>query len=129
MLGIGGVAGTRISGQSFSCLFGVFATMSALSFMRWAQNYHLFILGRHSPQLVSADPLPGGTGTSGKNLFLLERASAKLRSGFCWGAIGVPLVLHALFEALLRSDSAREWRRVIRELSRLTVPTGCVEVA
>src|SRR5262245_13754624 len=29
----------------FRCLFGVFVTMSALSFMRWADNYHLFILG------------------------------------------------------------------------------------
>ena len=29
----------------FWCLFGVFVTMSALSFMRWAANYHLFILG------------------------------------------------------------------------------------
>lgn len=29
----------------FWCLSGVFATMSALSFMRWAENYHLFILG------------------------------------------------------------------------------------
>ena len=29
----------------FRCLFGVFATMSALSFMRWADDYHLFILG------------------------------------------------------------------------------------
>jgi uncharacterized membrane protein len=29
----------------FWCLFGVFVTMSALSFMRWADNYHLFILG------------------------------------------------------------------------------------
>ena len=29
----------------FWCLFGVFVTMSALSFMRWAENYHLFILG------------------------------------------------------------------------------------
>ena len=29
----------------FWCLLGVFATMSALSFMRWAANYHLFILG------------------------------------------------------------------------------------
>jgi len=26
-------------------LFGVFVTMSALSFMRWAADYHLFILG------------------------------------------------------------------------------------
>jgi len=29
----------------FWCLSGVFATMSALSFMRWVENYHLFILG------------------------------------------------------------------------------------
>jgi uncharacterized membrane protein len=29
----------------FWFLFGVFFTMSALSFMRWAQSYHLFILG------------------------------------------------------------------------------------
>ena len=29
----------------FWCLLGVFATMSALSFMRWADDYHLFILG------------------------------------------------------------------------------------
>jgi hypothetical protein len=29
----------------FWCLAGVFVTMSALSFMRWAENYHLFILG------------------------------------------------------------------------------------
>jgi hypothetical protein len=29
----------------FWCLSGVFATMSALSFVRWADDYHLFILG------------------------------------------------------------------------------------
>src|SRR6476620_11252206 len=29
----------------FWFLSGVFVTMSALSFMRWAENYHLFILG------------------------------------------------------------------------------------
>ena len=29
----------------FWCLSGVFATMSALSFLRWTENYHLFILG------------------------------------------------------------------------------------
>src|SRR4029450_5874297 len=29
----------------FWSLFGVFVTMSTLSFMRWAENYHLFILG------------------------------------------------------------------------------------
>jgi uncharacterized membrane protein len=29
----------------FWFLFGVFVTMATLSFMRWAENYHLFILG------------------------------------------------------------------------------------
>lgn len=29
----------------FWCLFGVFISMSALSLMRWAENYHLFALG------------------------------------------------------------------------------------
>ncbi|HWI79925.1 MAG TPA: hypothetical protein VNS31_12050 [Ramlibacter sp.] len=29
----------------FWCLFGVFITMSALAFMRWAENYPLFVLG------------------------------------------------------------------------------------
>jgi uncharacterized membrane protein len=29
----------------FWCLSGAVATMSVLSFMRWAENYHLFILG------------------------------------------------------------------------------------
>jgi hypothetical protein len=29
----------------FWFLFGLFGTMSMLSFMRWAENYHLFILG------------------------------------------------------------------------------------
>ena len=32
----------------FWFLFGVFVTMSALSFMRWVENYHLFILGAFS---------------------------------------------------------------------------------
>ena len=30
------------------CLFGVFVTMSALSFMRWAADYHLFIFAAAS---------------------------------------------------------------------------------
>lgn len=29
----------------FWCFLGVFFTMSIVSFMRWAENYHLFILG------------------------------------------------------------------------------------
>ena len=45
----------------FWFLFGVFVTMSALSFMRWAENYHLFILGL----LSFASALLGRTAVSG----------------------------------------------------------------
>ena len=36
---------SRFGTVYFWCLFGVFATMSALSFIRWAVDYHLFVLG------------------------------------------------------------------------------------
>ena len=36
---------SRFGTVYFWCLFGVFATMSALSFIRWAADYHLFVLG------------------------------------------------------------------------------------
>jgi hypothetical protein len=36
---------SRYGTTYFWCLFGLFLTMSALSFMRWAADYHLFILG------------------------------------------------------------------------------------
>jgi hypothetical protein len=36
---------SRFGTVYFWCLFGVFATMSALSFIRWVVDYHLFILG------------------------------------------------------------------------------------
>jgi hypothetical protein len=36
---------SRFGTVYFRCLFGVFATMSALSFIRWAADYHLFVLG------------------------------------------------------------------------------------
>jgi uncharacterized membrane protein len=36
---------SRFGAVYFWCLFGTFVTMSALSFMRWAADYHLFILG------------------------------------------------------------------------------------
>ena len=57
----------------FWCLSGVFVTMSALSFMRWAENYRLFILGRfHSrPRIWGALPL-GGAGTNGSGSILPE---------------------------------------------------------
>ncbi len=36
---------SRFGTVYFWCLFGVFATMSALSFIRWVADYHLFISG------------------------------------------------------------------------------------
>lgn len=105
----------------FWCLFGVFATMSALSFLRWAENYHLFILGalsfasayfgrtaarrcwRQWPRLHLT-----GMGASyilmvtafyvdnGKNLPLWKELP-EIAFWFLPGAIGAPLILHALF--------------------------------
>jgi hypothetical protein len=105
----------------FWCLGGVFVTMSALSFMRWAENYHLFLLGALSfgfayfgrsaarrrwhqwPRLHLS-----GMGASyilmltafyvdnGKNLPLWK----ELPEVAFWilpSAIGVPLILNALF--------------------------------
>jgi len=105
----------------FWCLFGVFVTMSALSFIRWAENYQLFILGALSfgaasfgrtaarrrwnqwPRLHLA-----GMGASyilmltafyvdnGKNL-PLWRELPGLAFWFLPGALGVPLILHAIY--------------------------------
>lgn len=121
----------------FSCLFGVFVTMGALSFMRWAENYHLFILGalsfasaylgraimrrrrRQSPRLHLI-----GMGASyvfmltafyvdnGKNLPLWK----ELPHIAFWvlpSLIGLPLILHALLRHPLvlsfdRSQRQRE---------------------
>ena len=103
----------------FWFLFGVFVTMSALSFMRWAQNYHLFILGA----LSFASALFGrtavqrrwhqwprlhltGMGASyifmltafyvdnGKNL-PLWRELPEVALWFLPSAVGVPLILYA----------------------------------
>jgi cell division protein FtsW (lipid II flippase) len=104
----------------FWFLFGVFATMSALSFMRWAENYHLFILG----VLSFASALFGrtavqrrwyqwprlhltGMGVSyiflltafyvdnGKNL-PLWREFPQIAFWFLPSAVGVPVILYAL---------------------------------
>jgi hypothetical protein len=105
----------------FWCLCGVFFTMSALSFMRWAENYHLFILGALSfasaffgrtaarrrwyqwPRLHLS-----GMGASyilmltafyvdnGKNLPLWKELP-QIAFWILPGAGGVPLILHALF--------------------------------
>ena len=104
----------------FWCLFGVFVTMSALSFVRWAENYHLFILGA----LAFASALFGrnavqrrwhqwprlhltGMGGSyiltltafyvdnGKNLPLWKELP-EIAFWFLPSAIGVPLIRYAL---------------------------------
>jgi hypothetical protein len=105
----------------FWCLFGVFVTMGALSFMRWIENRHLFILGT----LSFASALLGrtaarrrwsqwprvhltGMGASfifmitafyvdnGKNL-PLWRELPQIGYWLLPGVIGVPLILHALY--------------------------------
>lgn len=105
----------------FWYLFGVFVTMSALSFIRWAENYHLFILGalsfasayfgrtaarkrwRQWPRLHLA-----GMGASyiflltafyvdnGKNLPLWKELP-QIAFWILPSAIGVPLILYAFF--------------------------------
>jgi hypothetical protein len=109
----------------FWFLFGVFVTMSALSFTRWAENYHLFILG----VLSFASALFGrtavqrrwhqwprlhltGMGASyillltafyvdnGKNL-PLWRELPEIAFWFLPSAIGVPLILYALHPLVL----------------------------
>jgi uncharacterized membrane protein len=115
----------------FWCLFGVFVTMSALSLMRWGENYHLFILGtlsfasaylgrnaarrrwRQWPRLHLT-----GMGASyilmltafyvdnGKNLPLWK----ELPESAFWllpSAFGVPLILQALFRHPLVLDFDR----------------------
>ena len=105
----------------FWCLFGVFVTMSALSFMRWAENYHLFILGalsfasayfgrmaarRHRRQWPRMHLTGMGASfilmltafyvDNGKNL-PLWRELPEIAFWLLPGAIGVPLILYALF--------------------------------
>jgi uncharacterized membrane protein len=104
----------------FWCLFGVFVTMSTLSFIRWAENCHLFILGalsfasayfgrtaarrrwRQWPRLHLT-----GMGASyilmltafyvdnGKNLPLWKELP-EIAFWFLPSAIGAPLILYAL---------------------------------
>ena len=105
----------------FWCLFGAFVTMSILSFMRWAQNYHLFILGVLS--LASAYlgrsaarrhwrqwPRLHLTGMSASFIFMLTafyvdngknlplwRELPEIAFWFVPSVIGVPLIVYALF--------------------------------
>src|SRR5262249_9752763 len=105
----------------FWCLSGVFITMAALSIMRWAENYHLFVLGmlsftaayfgrsaprrrwRQWPRLHLT-----GMGASyilmltafyvdnGKNL-PLWRELPQIAFWLLPSAVGVPLIVHLMF--------------------------------
>jgi hypothetical protein len=102
-------------------LFGVFVTMSVLSSMRWAENYHLFILGalsfasayfgrsaarRHWQQWPKFHLTGMGASyilmltafyvDNGKNL-PLWRELPQIAFWLLPGAVGIPLILHALF--------------------------------
>jgi uncharacterized membrane protein len=105
----------------FWCLLGVFTTMSALSFMRWADNLHLFILGtlsfasayfgrtaarRHWYQWPRLHLTGMGTSyillltafyvDNGKNL-PLWRELPEIAFWVLPGALGLPLIIFALF--------------------------------
>ena len=122
----------------FWCLFGVFVTMSALSFMRWAENYHLFILGAFS--FVSAYfgraaarqhwwqwPRLHLTGMAmsyilmltafyvdnGKNLPLWKELP-QIAFWLLPGAIGVPLIVYASFRHRLVLDFDRSRADIAR---------------
>jgi hypothetical protein len=112
---------SRFGTVYFWCLVGVFLTMSALSFMRWAANYHLFILGALSFAAASFGRMAArqrwpewprlhltGMGLSytlmltafyvnnGPNL-PLWRELPNLVFWVLPGAIGAPLILYALY--------------------------------
>jgi uncharacterized membrane protein len=117
----------------FWCLFGLFVTMSALSFMRWAENYHLFILGalsfasacfgrtaarrcwRQWPRLHLAGMaasyivmLTAFYVDNGKNLPLWKELP-QIAFWVLPAAVGMPLILHALLRhpLVLAFDRAR----------------------
>lgn len=106
----------------FWCLFGVFVTMSVLSFMRWAENYPLFILGtlsftaacvgrtaarrRHWQQWPRLHLTGMGTSyivmltafyvDNGRNL-PLWKALPQIAFWVLPSVIGIPFILYALF--------------------------------
>ena len=105
----------------FRCLLGVFVTMSALSFMRWTADYHLFLLGVLSFAAASAGraavrrcwhrwPQLHLTGMGASYILMLTafyvdngpnlplwRELPYLAFWLLPGAIGTPLVLYALY--------------------------------
>src|SRR5262249_9161280 len=112
---------SRFGTVYFWCLFGVFVTLSAVSLMRWAADYHLFLLGalsfaaanlgrsavrrrwRQWPRVHLAGmgtsyilPLTAFYVDNGPNLPVWR----ELPTVTFWvlpGAIGAPLILYALY--------------------------------
>jgi hypothetical protein len=122
----------------FWFLFGVFVTMSALSFMRWAENYHLFILGTLSFTSAYVGRMAArrrwqrwatvhviGMGTSyifmitafyvdnGKNLPVWKELP-QIAFWLLPGAIGIPLIVNALLRHPLVSALDRHQRNSAR---------------
>jgi hypothetical protein len=127
---------SRFGTVYFWCLFAVFATMTALSFMRWSADYHLFALGALSFACASVGRLAvrrrwpqwprlhlTGMGASyilmltafyvdnGSNL-PLWRELPELALWLLPAAIGAPLIVYALYRhplvlAFHRSPGAR----------------------
>jgi hypothetical protein len=112
----------------------VFITMSALSFMRWSENYHLFILGTLSFASVLFGRIAvqrrwyqwprlhlTGMGASyilmltafyvdnGKNL-PLWRELPQIAFWFLPSAVGLPLILYALLRHPLVRGVGRSFR-------------------
>ena len=120
----------------FWCLFGVFVTASVLSFMRWAENYHLFTLGalsfafayfgraalrrRQSLGLHLSSmgmsyilALTAFYVDNGKNLPLWKELP-EIAFWFLPGVIGGPLILYAMFRHPLVTGYAHSSRDVTR---------------
>jgi hypothetical protein len=129
----------------FWCLSGMFVTMSALSFMRWAENVHLFTLGtlsfasaylgrcaarRHWPQWPRLHLTSMGASyifmltafyvDNGKNLPLWKELP-QIAFWVLPGAIGLPLILYEVFRhpLVLAFDRAGASRARHRGPSRL----------
>jgi len=117
----------------FRSLLGVFVTMSALSFMRWTADYHLFLLGTLSFAAAKAGraAVRGGwrrwpqlhlTGMGASYILMLTafyvdngpnlplwRELPYLAFWVLPGAIGTPLILYALYRhpVVLAFDPSR----------------------
>lgn len=120
----------------YRSLATVFVTMAALSAMRWAEDYHLFIIGavamtaavlgrRNAPPRPNAQPRVHVTGMGTSYILLLTafyvdngpnlpvwRHLPALAYWVLPGAVGGPLIWHVLrTHPLLQGRNNRSWRR------------------